>query len=146
MDFLISIEQSALARILKSSFYLYPLINAAHILSVGTLVGSAITLDIRILRGSGSSDDPVNRILTRMGLLAIFGAIATGLLLFIPNAAEYPSNSAFLVKMSLLVLAVLNFFAFLRMQRHGYSLKIPAALSFVFWPAILVAGRFIGFV
>ena len=49
MDLLVWLEQSALARALKTSFVVYPLVNAAHIAAIGTLFAGVLLMDLRIL-------------------------------------------------------------------------------------------------
>ena len=49
MEFFTALEQSGIARALKSSFVAYPLVSALHILSIGVLLTSVILMDFRIL-------------------------------------------------------------------------------------------------
>ena len=54
----------------------------------------------------------------------------------------------FLAKMALIGLAGLNFLLFLalsRDRRRLFALRLSALLSIVLWAAVLLAGRFIGF-
>ena len=58
----------------------------------------------------------------------------------------------FLVKMALIVLAGVNFLAFMRLSRTpggdeppGGAVTVLAVLSLVLWISVLFAGRFIGF-
>jgi len=43
------IEQSELAQVLRQSLWLYPIVNTLHILGFALLLGSTITLDLRLL-------------------------------------------------------------------------------------------------
>ena len=79
-------------------------------------------------------------------------AVLTGLTLFSVRAREYAVNPAFLAKMALLAAAGVNLWAFRSAvgapPRAHYppSARVFAALSVLLWTAVLVAGRFIGFV
>ena len=110
-DLLVWLEQSALARALKTSFVVYPLVNAAHIAAIGTLFA--------------------------------------GVLMFSIRATEYAAISVFLAKMALIALAGLNFLLFIRIAARdpdAPALQGLAVLSILLWAAVLVCGRFIGFV
>ena len=48
-EVLAALEASAVVRVLRSSFFLYPLLNSLHILAIATLAVSAALMDFRIL-------------------------------------------------------------------------------------------------
>jgi hypothetical protein len=79
-------------------------------------------------------------------------AITTGLWLFSVNAAEYLANNAFRWKLALLVLAIFNI-TYQNLKRNDRGLqsaapstRVAAGISFCLWIAVLIAGRWIGFV
>jgi hypothetical protein len=150
--FLAALEASAFAEALRTSFVAYPLVNAFHILALGALVTAVILLDLRVLGGLRSvAGEPFIALMRRVALLAFAGAAVSGFLLFSVRPIDYAGNPAFLAKLALIGLAVLNF-ALLAHSGRGRgraeapSMRVAAVLSLVFWPAALVAGRFIGFV
>lgn len=145
MDSLVALENSAIAAALKSSFVVYPLVNAAHILAVGAMVTTVLMMDARIL-GVWKGSDDMPTALRRVALSAFALAALTGAAMFTVNAVDYAANPAFRIKFGLILLAAINFVLFARLERRGgHGLKLPAALSALLWPATLVAGRFIGF-
>ena len=150
MDLLIWLEQSALARTLKTSFVVYPLVNAAHIAAIGTLFAGVLLMDLRILgRFQAIPAEPFVALLRRVALTAFAFAAATGVLMFSIRATEYAAISVFLAKMALIALAGLNFLLFIRIAARdpdAPALRTLAMLSIVLWTAVLVCGRFIGFV
>ncbi|WP_235679085.1 hypothetical protein [Aquibium microcysteis] len=156
LDLLRAIEVLAPAAALRASFVAYPLVNALHILSLGVLVSTAGLMDLRILGFFSRFDGRLFVAALRpLALAAFAGAVATGLALFSIRASEYAFNPAFQVKLALIALPGLNLAMILRAgrrraatQREGFSgaERLSAALSLMLWPAILVAGRFIGFV
>ena len=144
---LAALEGSAPAQFLKTSYIAYPLVSAAHVLAVGALVSFVVLLDLRVLRPGGRLAVLPEPLLRRIAIGAFFAAVPTGLALFSIQANDYAANPAFRVKLALLLAAGINlalFFAF--RQRAPGRARAFAATSLLIWPAILVAGRFIGFV
>ena len=152
MEFLEALEQLAPVRALRVSFYIYPLVNAAHVLAIGVLLTSVLLMDLRIMgRLSAQPWRPFLKLMRRVGIAAFCGAVATGLLLFSVRAGEYFYNPAFRLKLLLIALAGLNLLA-LRVfaseadgtpKEKGAS--IFAGVSMALWLGVLVCGRFIGF-
>ncbi len=151
MEFLEAVEQLAPARLLRSSFVAYPLVNALHIAAIGTLFAGVLLMDLAVLGAIRS--------IARERLLALlrpmaFGAFAlagvSGLVLFSIQATAYAQNPAFLTKLGLIALALLNFRAFTALDRKASAptpaLRLCALASILLWSGVLVAGRFIGFV
>lgn len=148
-EFLAGIEQLALARWLKGSFIAYPIVNALHIMSIGALLTSVLLMDLRICGAFRSLPYAAFvALLRRVALGAFAGALVTGSLLFSVKASTYAVMPIFLAKMALILLAGVNFFAFLRFARGGdepAGSAILAVLSILLWTSVLFAGRFIGF-
>lgn len=149
MEALAWLEQSALAQALKQSFYVYPLVNAAHIAAIGTLFASVLLMDLRILgRLAELPESPFVAALRRVALTAFVFAALTGILMFSIRASDYAGMGVFLAKMALIVFAALNFLLFVRRSRRPSAQppKLLAVLSILLWSGVLVCGRFIGFV
>jgi hypothetical protein len=143
-EWLAAIEQLSLARALRASFVAYPLVNALHIASVGILLASLLFLHGRAAglfpAFASSSSETTFR---RAAIAAFAVAALSGFALFSIRASEYALNPAFRIKLALLALAGVNLALYLALPRW----RIPGSIaSALFWPAILVAGRFIGFV
>ncbi|RUY95074.1 MULTISPECIES: DUF6644 family protein [unclassified Mesorhizobium] len=150
-EFLAGIEHLALARWLKASFIAYPIVNALHIMSIGALLTSVVLMDLRICGAFRSLPQAAFvALLRRIALSAFAGALVTGSLLFSVKAGTYAAMPVFLAKMALILLAGVNFLAFMRLRRAtgGDELAgstILAVLSILLWTSVLFAGRFIGF-
>ncbi|SRR5690606_1671313 len=149
MELLAAIEASAPVAALKSSFYVYPLVNAAHIAAVGAVVACAILMDLRLLGAFTMVEGlPFIRLMRRVAVACFCVAALTGVTLFSVRASEYVFNPAFLAKLSLIGLAGLNLLVF---RLAGGSdtpagvARISAVLSMAIWLGALTAGRFIGF-
>lgn len=152
---LLNLGDTALASALRQSSIAYPLVSSAHILGIGLLAGGIVVMDLRLLgairRGTLSELIPLMNRLAAAGLLL---AIATGILLFSVQPAHYLDNNAFLLKLTLIGLALLNVLfvhrlpqwrALLAGQPVAPVLKLTALLSLALWLAILIAGRWIAF-
>jgi hypothetical protein len=147
---------SIVAQALTASPTLYIFVNAAHILSIGLLVGAIIPLDLRLLGlFRGTSLQVLGPFLSRTAMYGVVLAILTGIVLFSVRAVEYAGNPAFLTKMGLLAIAVVNAVLLhtaapwrrtIAEGRASASVKLMAALSLVIWIAAVVAGRWIGFI
>ena len=138
-----ALEATVVAQFLKASRWVYPLVNAGHILGIALLVGAVIPMDVAVLRG---------RAVAAVGLLrpwSIAGfalAAACGALLFVTQATDYVESPWFLAKMGVLALAVLNAAVHVRLDRFPPRQRRQAAIaSLVLWPAALVLGRMIAY-
>lgn len=140
---------------LQGSATAYIFVNAAHILAVGLVLGAVLPLDLRLAGGLRSVPLTVaGPLLSRIGATGVALALLTGLWLFTVNAAAYLDNTAFLYKLGLLGLALANV-AWQHLSpglRRAYAgdavspgVKLRALLSVLLWLAVLVAGRWIGF-
>ncbi|WP_048647264.1 hypothetical protein [Nitratireductor soli] len=152
LEFLSAIETSAPVEALKRSFYVYPLVNALHILSIGALLTGVFLMDLRILGFLlAQPQAPFVRLMRRLALTAFLGAAVTGTLMFGVRATEYVANPAFALKMVLILLSGANMLVFLHFSarpndqaRRGAG-RVLGLLSIVLWLGVLVCGRLIGF-
>lgn len=138
------------AAFFRTSFYLYPLVNALHILAIGALVTAALLMDLRILGvGRGLPVETVIRYLRPVAITALVVAVLSGLTLFSVQPVDYFANPAFRIKMVLLLVALANAAAFATFRVHreaaGVAAKAMATVSAGLWISVAVAGRFIGF-
>jgi hypothetical protein len=155
MEFLASLAQTPLARALITSSTLYLLVNAAHILGIGMLFGAILALDLRLL--GLAPVIPLAVIapyLSRLAGAGVLIAVVTGLCLFSVRPLEYVRNPAFLAKLGLVALGLLNvavvhFNSGWRTVLAGNAptaaLRFSAILSIVIWISAVIAGRWIGF-
>lgn len=155
-DFLQSIAGWPGAVHLQEYWIAYLVVNAAHILGIGLLLGAILPLDLLLLRSNHGRELPVlGPFLMRAAAAGATLAVITGLWLFSVKPVEYANNPAFLCKAVLLVLAVCNIALQHRGERFDTALcggqpsvqvRVLAAASAILWLSILVAGRWIGFV
>lgn len=134
--------------IVKSSFIAYPLINALHIAAIGVLFTSVMLLDLRLIGlFNHMPERPFVSLLRRLALLAFSVALLSGLLLFLVRATHYAQLPVFLLKLSLIFAAGLNFLVFQSFEAVGAKRsRVPmAATSILLWAGVLLCGRLIGF-
>jgi len=150
------LDGNAVASAMIAAPWLYILVNAAHILGLGLLIGAILPLDLRLTGLLRRADLGVLfPFLTRAAMTGLALALATGFLLFLVNPVEYAANRALQVKLVLILLALANAALLhlgLRRGRWAAGEAIPlpvrlsAALSIALWLSVLLAGRWIGFV
>ncbi|MFD2343966.1 DUF6644 family protein [Sinorhizobium terangae] len=146
LPFAVAIRRSAL---------LYLFVNAAHILSIGIVVGAILPLDLRLIGFFGKV--PVATIgpyLSRAAATGVILAIVTGFCLFSVRPLEYAGNAAFLTKITLLVLGIVNavllhltpqWRAVVKGGPLSWRVRLSALISMAVWTGAVLAGRWIGF-
>lgn len=144
------------ARWLQGSDTAYLCVNAAHIAGLGLLLGAIVPLDLR-LAGLWRQLPllVLFPLLSRTAATGLSLALLTGLWLFSVRPADYVGNPAFQYKLGLLVLALGNIawqhsspalVRCLRTEVLPLGLRLRALASTLLWLAVLLAGRWIGFV
>jgi hypothetical protein len=146
---------TALARWIQSA-WVFPFVEAGHILSFALLLGAIAVIDVRLmglLRHQPVA--PLLRSALPVALVGFGGAVATGTLLFVANAGELVANPAFSIKIALLMLGGLNAAWFhASATREALASDAPPAVgmraaglaSLLLWAAVVVAGRLIAYV
>ena len=149
------VQQSAVAEFLRHSIWLYPVINAAHIIGLALLFGATIPLDLRLLGCWPSMPIALlARVLMPVIVSGLAMAIAFGALLFITGPVDYLYSSVFIFKILLLSLALLNAFILTRAEAWRKALlsntlnvqvRLQALLSIILWLAVIFLGRLIAY-
>jgi len=153
MEFLQAIEQLGFVRLLKTSFFAYPIVNALHIAAIGALFTSVLLMDLAVLGAVRSIPrEKLVALLRRVALTAFVVAVLTGLTLFSVRAMHYAQTQVFLIKIGLIGLAILNFLTFTSLDSRvendtpSFALRLSAVASILLWSGVLLCGRFIGFI
>ena len=153
-----SLEDTGFATGVRNSLYLFPMLEAVHVMALSLVFGTITVVDLRLL-GVASRQRPFERLsgeLLKWTWAAFALTALTGAMMFTTNARVYADNTAFRIKLVLLILAGLNMMAFHltagRTMRQWNSRpsaptlgKVAAGLSLTLWIAIIFAGRVIGF-
>jgi hypothetical protein len=145
------IEAMPLGEAIKNSTWLFPGIEAVHLLALALLGGALLMLDLRLL-GAGLTAQPPSAVerASRPWLVgAILTLIGTGLLIGTSEAVKLHDRKAFTVKMIALALALLFTFLIRNPQARrdvaGFPAKAIGGLSICLWLTVALAGRWIGF-
>lgn len=155
MEFLQALSEWPGAVMMRRFQVVYLLVNASHIISISLVVGAIVTLDLKLL--GLFRPFPIATLappLSRVSAAGIMLAILTGLLLFSVRPAAYIQNTAFLIKVALIVLGIANALL-LKSNFHWKvalaggelhkSVRVSAFLSVALWFSAVIAGRWIGF-
>jgi hypothetical protein len=137
----------------------FPAIETVHLFGLVTLAGTMVALDLRLM-DLWLQPWPVSSLMKKMmpWTWSAFGVMLfTGSGLFISDPLRFFYNTAFRIKMLLIILAGVNALIFqltaLRSlpewdvkARTPRSAKIAGIVSIFLWCGVVTAGRWIGFV
>ncbi len=155
---LTALQNMALPTALRTSRWVYPLVNAGHILGLALLFGAILSFDLRLL---GLWRDqpirPLARILLPVAVSGLGLSLFTGLLLFSVSAAKYAATPLFQVKLLLILAAVANALLLRRaadwtlaqvpeMAMNSARLRLAGGLSLLLWLAVILCGRFLAYI
>ena len=142
---------------LRESLFVWPVIEAVHVVTLMLFVGTIIIVDLRLL-GVMFRDVAVSELTARIlpWTVAGFALMAvSGALLFYAKPEVYFYSLFFRLKMVVLAAALANIVLFhRRVQRDGAAwdravppagVKASAALSLGAWIAIVITGRMIAY-
>jgi hypothetical protein len=152
------LQDSAIAQAIRAGEWWFPAIETLHVLSLATVFGSILVVDLRLL-GLSARATALSR-LTRETLpytwIAFGMAALSGSLMFISKAPVYFHNLQFQLKFLCLLLAGINMLMFhagvyRRISQWDLTLPPPAparlagALSIALWLGVITLGRWVGF-
>jgi hypothetical protein len=145
------LQRTAVGVGIRQSVWLFPVIEAAHLVAFALLAGALLLLDLRLL-GLGLAAQTPSRVEchTRPWLIAgLAGMVVTGALLFLSEASKLYGKDAFWLKMTALAAALVFTFTLrnpaARRDIGGARAKAVALISMALWLTVAAAGRWIGF-
>ena len=146
-------ESLWLGQFIVGSNWLFPVIEAVHLLALSVLGGAVFVVDFRLM-GFGLTERSASELWRAarpwtLGALTVM--IVTGVLLFLSEPIKCYYSDAFWVKMTTLAIAIV--FAFTirsRVTRDAVRntarlQMLVGALSVALWIVVAAAGRWIGF-
>jgi hypothetical protein len=146
-------EATGLGQLVRTSTWLFPVIESVHLLGLCALGGTLLIVDLRML-GAGLTSQPLPALATAVHpwLVASLGVmVLTGVPLFLSEAVKCFHNPSFWVKMATLPLALLFTFTVRRRiatapgRDTSATTRLVGAASLLVWFAVAAAGRWIGF-
>ncbi len=146
-----ALERGPVGMAIRESLWLFPAIEAVHLLGLALLGGAVLMVDLRLL-GMGLRGRALNLVVAdaRPWLLIAIGVmLATGIPLFLSEAVKCFYNFSFWVKMIALPIALVFTFAVKHPLARRNPPRAAAALlgvaSIGVWFTVAAAGRWIGF-
>ena len=148
------IEAGPVGEAIRNSLWLFPFVEAFHLLALAVIGGAVLLVDFRLL-GLGLKRHPIAD-LARDAQPWLIGSllfmIASGVPLFMSEAIKCYYSFAFWVKMTALVLAIIYTFTIRRRVTMADDARFsPAvyravgAVSILLWATVGWGGRWIGF-
>jgi hypothetical protein len=150
------LSATPLSETMRSSLWLYPVVEIVHILGFAVLVGSVAMFDLRLL-GCGRML-PVRALagyLLPWSLGSLLLIVPAGLLMFSAQPQDFLANRVFWLKLGLIALAGVNAAAFhlgayrsvdgWDVQRAPVLARLHAALSLLLWVAVICCGRLLAY-
>lgn len=142
---------------IRESDWLFPTIETVHVFALVLVVGSIMTVDLRLL-GMANKERSYSQVASEMlpWTWTAFGIAAlAGMLMFSSKALTYYGNIPFRLKMLCLLLAGINMAMFHWLgTRHlerwdrgrpPRTARLAGGASLLLWTTIVAAGRWIGF-
>jgi hypothetical protein len=154
LPFFTWVENSAVGGAIRSSSWLFPFIEAFHLLGLAVIGGAVLVVDLRLF-GFGLWRQPVAQLARdaqRWLIGSLLVMIATGSLLFTSEAIKCYYHDAFWFKMTSLFLAIVFTFTVRRKVALADETrvrplwnKLVALTSVLLWSGVGIGGRWIGF-
>ena len=146
------LEQSFIGEVIRNSIWMFPVIEAFHLIGLAILGGSILLGDLRLLRLLFSSK-PIPYVISQTTFLLKLGLIilvSTGIPLFLSEAIKCYYSRAFWIKMSALTLGLIFLFFIrnpicLSKGEETGKFKIIGFISISLWAIVAGSGRWIGF-
>jgi hypothetical protein len=147
-------ENSLIGAGIRHSTWQFPIIETIHLLGLTILFGSLMVVDLRLL-GIVLRRHSVAVVASDFMIwfwTALLISVCTGVAMFLSEATRMSYNSAFFVKIVLIVLAVAFHLTVHRgvvspgASNSAFMGKFAACLSLLCWLSVALAGRAIAFV
>lgn len=153
-----AISATPVSTYLRESAWGFPIVESAHVIAITLVFGTITIVDLRLLDVTSRrwAVTDVSRDTLKWTWAAFALAVVTGSLLVSSRPQAYFDNIPFRWKMVCLLLAGINMIIFERITFRGvarwdrdtpipHAGKIAGGLSVLFWIAVVVFGRWIGF-
>lgn len=147
---LVAIEAWPLSEAIRRSVWAYPALETVHIAAFATVFGALMLLELRVFGAAKAVPlPPLARLAVPIALAGFAVAASSGVLMFLSSATEIASNTAFRVKLLLILAAGANAWRFHRrgsLVLHDRVAKVQSLLSLLLWFGVITCGRLIAYV
>ena len=149
-----ALEAGPIGDAIRSSTWLFPFIEAFHLVGLAVIGGAVLLVDFRLL-GLGLRRQPVSELARDAQPWLIGGLvfmIGSGVLLFLAESIKCYYSFAFWTKMTALALAILFTYTVRRRvamaeqpRVDAFRMRVVGAISILLWSTVGWGGRWIGF-
>ncbi|MFL2701691.1 MAG: hypothetical protein EVA52_00885 [Gammaproteobacteria bacterium] len=150
IDIFYVLEDTFIGEYVRSSIWLFPVIESFHLIGLGILGGSVVIMDFKLMKliFRGTNKIYILDQTRKFFIVGLSLLILTGVPLFLSEAVKCYYSRAFWIKMISLVIGVL-FVYFVRnpliVKKEGTILILIGFVSFSIWTVVAASGRWIGF-
>jgi hypothetical protein len=147
-------EASALSTAIRSSLWLFPVIEAVHLLGLAMMGGVVLLVDMRLM-GLAVARKPAAALARELEpwlISTLIVMLTTGALLYTSEPIKLYYNGAFWMKMEFLASAIIFTFTIRRTVLAAGEARVGllwgrlvALISITLWAGVGVGGRAIGF-
>ena len=151
LEIIYLLEDSYIGEYVRSSLWLFPVIQSFHLIGLGILGGAVVVGDLRLMGILMRTESTryVIRVTRPWFNFGLFILIITGIPLFLSEAVKCYYSRAFWIKISCLLLGTL-FVYFIRnpivlSKDENFMINVLGFISFSLWVVTAASGRWIGF-
>ncbi|MEQ9199396.1 MAG: hypothetical protein RLN80_05365 [Rhodospirillales bacterium] len=155
VDLLTALQSSDAATALRKSFWVYPVINAGHILGLAMIFGSILPMDLRLIGFWQKTDyQQLAKVLVPVAATGVLLALTTGIALFSARPLDYAFKPLFQIKIAIIIMVILNALLLHRTTlwttaptegQPPSRFRIAGIISITGWVSVIITGRFLGY-
>lgn len=151
LEIIYLLEDSYIGEYVRSSLWLFPVIQSFHLIGLGILGGAVVVGDLRLMGILMRTESTryVIRVTRPWFNFGLFILIITGIPLFLSEAVKCYYSRAFWIKISCLLLGTLFVYLIrnpiVLSKDENFMIKILGFISFSLWVVTAASGRWIGF-
>lgn len=149
---LVAVEASAFGATMRRSVWLFPVANVLHVLGAMVFFALVAAMDFVVFRRTAARARVVISRLRPLAFAGLLVQVATGIMLFAPEASHIGMNPAFQLKLVAIMLALVNVAVLEIILRPAaadrpapHLARSAAAASLVLWLGVAALGRLIAY-
>lgn len=147
------LERSGFGLLIRDAVMIYPIANVVHVLAVLVFFASVAVMDLRLLGWlRDETPEAVIRRFRPVAITAFAALLASGIILFTPEASAIIRNPSFQLKLALIALGLANVWWLGRAMRReepgtvSGGARFAASASLLIWLGVAAAGRYIAYI
>jgi len=144
------LQQLPVSQFIGNSIWIYPLVQAIHLVFLALFAGAILIVDLRLL-GVGMRTQPLSQVARDARpwlIIGFLGMVATGLPQLMQNASREYFSEFFWYKMYLIAIGLILIVTIRRKltqaDQPGIAGKIVGLISIAVWTGVVINARLIG--